>query len=245
MVSDERWRTAQQYERGFWQQQAEQIGRGETAQPDWYKWRADQLVARLRSLGKESVTLPDTRALEVGSGPVGLLAFYPASDVTLVDPLADFFASNPALVALRRADARYVTAPGERLPAAAGAVDLAVIENCIDHVKDADGVMAELARVLRPGGTLYLTVNCRSGLGYYIHRSISSLRLDPGHPHTFTPDRVVAFLKKHGFDVDDMQVGSFAEERQADLRSESSRARLKGRLHVSEFLASCIATRQG
>jgi SAM-dependent methyltransferase len=161
-----------------------------------------------------------------------------------VDPLADFYGTHEALAALRRPDATYVAAGGESMPVETAAFDLAVIENCIDHVQDADGVLRELRRVLRPGGTLFLTVNCRSAAGYYVHRLISSLRLDPGHPHTFTPDRAVARLEASGFSVDDLEVGSYEQERAADLASNSRKARLKARLGVSEYLASIVATRR-
>ncbi len=241
MVTQERWTAAQQYERAYWTSQAEQIAQGAISQLEWYRWRANQLTERLERLG---VRTPDSKTeavLEVGSGPVGLAAFYPFQRAVLVDPLSDFYKEISHLVELRNPDAEYVSGRGEALPVETDTFDLAVIENCIDHVHDVTGVMNELIRTLKPGGILYLTVNCRSRAGFYVHRILSRLRLDPGHPHTFTPDRAAALVTKHGFSVIDVETGSYEKERAADLASDSSRARLKARLGISEYITSVIA----
>jgi SAM-dependent methyltransferase len=241
MVSRSRWVRAQEYERGYWANQAQEIANGATAQMDWYKWRADQLLKRLDQLGLQQVVNGAARVVEVGSGPIGVAGFFPAADRLLVDPLENFYASNQVLTSLRNPAAEYRQGGGEKLPAESGVYDLAIIENCIDHVNDADAVMRELVRVLRPGGVLYLTVNCRCPSGYFVHRLLSRLRLDPGHPYTFTPDRLRAMLVRHGLTVLTLDVGSYQKAREEDMRSSSSRARLKARLGISEFLASAIA----
>lgn len=241
MVSRSRWLAAQVYEREYWRKQAEEIASGAMPQYDWYKWRADQLVGRLNRLQLSDATEGQARVIEVGCGPVGLAGFFPAAERLLVDPLEDYYRTNQVLVALRNPQAVYRAGGGEALPAAAGQYDLAVIENCIDHVRDADAVMRELVRVLRPGGLLYLTVNCRTPTGYWVHRLLSRLRLDPGHPHTFTPPKLRQMLEGFGFEVLDLEVGSYEEARKEDRASSSRKARLKARLGISEFLASALA----
>jgi hypothetical protein len=101
--------------------------------------------------------------------------------------------------------------------------------------------MRELGRALRPDGILYLTVNCRSKTGYMVHRMLSSLRLDPGHPHTFTPPRVAALLRGHGFEPVDTEIGSYEEARREDLASPTRKAHLKAYLGVSEYVTSVIS----
>ena len=49
MVSLDRWQRAQQYERNYWSSLAGRIAEGSTSQLDWYRWRAEQLVRRLRA----------------------------------------------------------------------------------------------------------------------------------------------------------------------------------------------------
>jgi len=73
---------------------------------------------------------------------------------------------------------------------------------------------------------------------------LSSLRLDPGHPHTFTPERVAAMLRRHGFAPLDTEVGSYHEALRADRASPVRRARLKAMLGISEFVSSVISRKQ-
>jgi SAM-dependent methyltransferase len=238
-----RWEVAQQYEKGYWLSRAQELSHGGGSGLDFYKWRADQLVDWIKRLGL-GVAGGNARVLEVGSGPVGLASFFPAARQLIVDPLESEYSRSPELVALRNPKAEYRTALGEKLPAADGEFDLAVIENCIDHVRDPYAVIREIRRTLKPGGILYITVNCRSRSGYYVHRVLSRLRLDPGHPYTFTPDRLARLLEREGFAVIDTQVGSYEQAKQEDLASGSSRARLKARLGVSEYITAAIARRK-
>src|SRR5438309_1272445 len=122
-----------------------------------------------------------------------------------------------------------------------GRFDLTIIENCIDHVRDVSAGMREVKRVLSRTGALYLTVNCRTAWGFVMHRALSRLRVDAGHPHTFTPRRAGALLRDHGFTPLQFEVGSYAVARREDLAARELRARIKAVLGVSEFLVSAVA----
>ncbi len=241
MVSPGRWRRAQEYERAYWAQQAENIARGAQKQLGWYRWRSEQLVQRLNRLQLGTLTGGAAAVVEVGSGPIGVAGFYPAREQVLVDPLQEFYGSNPVLSELRNPAASYRQGGGEALPADSGHFDLAIIENCIDHVQDDDAVLRELVRVLRPGGVLYLTVNCRTPWGFVMHRVLSRLRLDPGHPHTYTPAKLRRKLEEHGFEILELTSGSYAEAKAEDLKSASRKAKLKAYIGISEYLASAVA----
>lgn len=241
MVSLARWQCAQQYERRYWESQATAIAAGSISQLDWYRWRADQLVLRLRSLGLERLTEGCARVIEVGCGPVGVAGFFPAIERVAIDPLEGYYATNATLTALRDPTVEYRQGSAEALPCESGRYDLAIIENCIDHVRDVQAAMRELKRALGPAGTLYLTVNCRSQWGFLMHRVISRLRVDAGHPHTFTPHRLARLLRDQGFSTLQVEVGSYAEAWRADLIAPERRARLKAVLGVSEFVVSVVA----
>jgi SAM-dependent methyltransferase len=241
MSERERWAAAQSYERKYWESRARQIESGASAQLGWYKWRAEQLQQRLRAAGREDLCRGDSRVIEVGSGPVGVATFFPAARAVLIDPLHDFYGSSPILSALRNQCAEYVTGRGEALPVGDGAFDLVIIENCIDHVENMHGVLKELVRVMAPGGLLYLTVNCRSRTGYYMHRVLSRLKIDAGHPYTFTPARLTRLLGQYGLSVRDAEYGSYLKAWQEDLASPSRTAKAKALLGVSEYLASVLA----
>lgn len=80
---------------------------------------------------------------------------------------------GPALAAARRtADglglgglALFVLADGQALPLAAGEFDLVVCNCVLEHIADDEAALAGMARALRPGGLLYLSVdNAEHGL---------------------------------------------------------------------------------
>jgi len=208
MVTSARWGRAQQYERRYWESVAAHIAEGSVSQLDWYRWRADQLVLRFRALGLQRLHGGDARIVEVGCGPIGVAGFFPATERVAVDPLEPFYASNPTLTKLRNPSVHYRQGVGERLPCDSGRYDLAIIENCIDHVQDVQAVKRELARVLKPTGILYLTVNSRTRWGFVVHRLLSRLRIDAGHPHTFTPQRLRAFVEDGAFRILSLEVNS-------------------------------------
>jgi ubiquinone/menaquinone biosynthesis C-methylase UbiE len=52
----------------------------------------------------------------------------------------------------------YVATRAERLPFDDGSFDVVSTFNSLDHVEDADAALAEMRRVLAPGGTLLLLV---------------------------------------------------------------------------------------
>ncbi|HKG96163.1 MAG TPA: class I SAM-dependent methyltransferase [Gemmatimonadaceae bacterium] len=244
MVTVDRWQAAQQYERSYWENFASQIADGSVSQMDWYKWRADNLAEKLGALGLKRLTSGRAKVIEVGCGPIGVAGFFPAAERVAVDPLEDFYGTNEVLSALRNPAVQYRKGVGEALPAEDGGFDLAIIENCIDHVHDMQGVMRELTRVLKPGGVLYLTVNCRTKLGFVVHRALSSLRLDPGHPHTFTPPRVGRLMESHGFDVLSTSVESYLKALREDITSPQTRARLKAVLGISEFVTTAFGQKR-
>ena len=242
-MTNERWRTAQRYEKEYWEKLGERIAARASSQFTWYQWRADQLIDRLRHLQLDQLVDGQARVIEIGSGPVGLVAYFPAVERVAVDPLENFYAGNKALAALRNPSVEYRQGAGEQLPCESGRYDLAIIENCIDHVHDVTAVMGELARVLKPQGVLYLTVNCRTRWGYLVHRLLSSLRIDAGHPHTFTPTRAKNMLQNGVFRLLSCEVASYFEALRGDLQCRSTRARIKALVGVSEFLVTAVARR--
>ena len=240
-ATSDRWKAAQQYEQGYWRSVAAKIGRGATGQLDWYRTRAERLVQRLARLGFGHVTTGNARVLEVGSGPIGLVTFFPGSERISVDPLHGFYSAEPTLSALRDPAVQYRQGSGERVPCESNWCDLLVIENCIDHVQNVHGVMTELSRVLKPGGVLYLTVNSRTRGGYYVHRLLSLLRIDRGHPHTFTMSRAASLLRRYGFDIVEQHAGSALQVHLEDLRGPGARSRFKALAGVSEFVLTFVA----
>jgi SAM-dependent methyltransferase len=243
MVSTERWRKAQEYERSYWEAHAKKIAEEAGADLEFYRWRANDLVRHLREVGREDLADGSASVVEIGCGPVGVAGFLPASRRIAVDPLEGFYRENEALVESRQPGVEYHEGVGEKLPADDASADIVLIENCIDHTKDVDAVMREIIRVLRPGGIMHLTVNCRSWPGYWVHRTISRLAVDAGHPHTFTASKTRSLID----DRPELRIvrffqGSYMEALKQDLAG-SSRDRVKAVLGVSEFVVSLLAER--
>lgn len=112
-----------------------------------------ELRARLEALRPIG---PDARVLEVGCGSTGYIFFFGAKDGVGVDPLADHYAE---LFPAWYGRVRTIAAAGENLPFPDASFDVVLCDNVIDHAEAPAQIVRELARVLAPGGLLYLTVH--------------------------------------------------------------------------------------
>ena len=136
----------------------DQLGVDEEADAPWHR-----LVKR------HLPPLDGCRVLENGCGRGGLAHWLAQQQPALLVP-ADFSA-----VAVRKArdfsrtsTARFLVADIMRLPHPTESFDLAISCETIEHVLDPAAAVRELARVLRPGGCLYLTTpNYLNLLGLY------------------------------------------------------------------------------
>ena len=59
---------------------------------------------------------------------------------------------------------RFVCAAGESMPFADASVDVAIFNHIYEHVVDPDAVIADIKRVLKPDGVLYLGLGNRLGI---------------------------------------------------------------------------------
>ncbi len=240
-----RWKQAQSYEKNFWKSTAEKLGEDKSSKLSWYRWRAKNLKNNLeKAFSGDAPDLKGANVIEVGSGPVGLVSALEAAEKIAIDPLCDFFSSQPSLIECRGEDVKYLQGKGEELPFEDGHFDLVVIENVIDHTESAHEVMDELNRVLKDDGILYLTVNLHPPWGYVLHEIVSKLRIDKGHPYTFTISKIRKFLASHGFDVCYDEWQDYKECRDQDWKSNSRKDRLKALSGLSEFLYTSVSQKK-
>lgn len=118
---------------------------------------------------------PDARVAEIGSGAHGLIFFFNAKHGIGVDPLAADYVS---LFPKWQRRVSTVSAFGERLPFADQSFDLVLCDNVIDHAESPRDIVAELARILAPGGLLYFTVNVHHpiyALASHVHGAWNAL----------------------------------------------------------------------
>jgi SAM-dependent methyltransferase len=98
----------------------------------------------------------DARVIEVGSGAHGLIFYFGSQPGVGVDPLAVSYGN---LFPSWQQCAKTVAACGEALPFADRSFDVVLCDNVVDHAESPKRIVAELTRVLAPGGLLYFTVN--------------------------------------------------------------------------------------
>jgi SAM-dependent methyltransferase len=88
-----------------------------------------------------------------------------------------------------RGNAADVCGDAARIPLAASSVDTVLCTEVLEHVPDPDAVVREIARVLKPGGT----VICTAPFCYPVHDDYDFFRYSPG--------TVAMLMRRHGLDV--------------------------------------------
>jgi len=117
--------------------------------------REPYILATLRDTGAAG----GSAVLDIGSGG-GFLA------ATLADAGYDVVGIDPAMSAVRSAaqhvPASFVLGAGETLLFTNDSFEAVVCSEVLEHVDDVDAVLAEVARVLRPGGVLIFSLPNRT-----------------------------------------------------------------------------------
>jgi SAM-dependent methyltransferase len=141
--------------------------------------------------------LPAGRLLEIGCA-FGLYAEALSAflDVTATDVSHYAVAKARERVGAGRVDFREGRV--ESFAFAAGSFHGVAAFDVLEHIRDLDGSVAELHRVLSPGGFLFLTVPVYDGpLGMVVHL----LDRDPTHVHKWGRGQWSALARRHRFDV--------------------------------------------
>jgi SAM-dependent methyltransferase len=156
-----------------------------------YEGRREQIArAEVRRVAAEAGTTVDELfagkvVVDVGPGPLGFPDACPARVSIGVEPLAERFREHGLISA--HGAAVYLAVGAEAIPLVSGSVDVVVTRNSLDHVTSPRAVADEVARILRPGGTLLVSVDVD-------HPATAT------EPHTLTLDGVRELLAP--FDVE-------------------------------------------
>jgi len=132
--------------------------------PQMDRWRALERtqVARAREKYRADierfVSLRDKRVLDVGCqcGALVVALAEHGANVTGLDVEEPLLEGARARARGYKASATFVKGVGEKLPFDDRSFDLVTMVDVIEHVEDAAKTLAECARVLAPGGVLYV-----------------------------------------------------------------------------------------
>src|SRR5262249_22284152 len=145
-------------------------------------WRAGT-VLRMPGVPAEPAGTP---VVEIGAG---LRPRLPLRRAVFVD------VSRAASTKLRGAGAPSVCARVARLPFRFGALGAIHAYDLLEHLTDDGAAVAELARVLVPGGRLVLSTPLHADRWHAFDRIV-------GHARRYDPSALVALMEGHGFSLD-------------------------------------------
>src|SRR3954447_9970088 len=210
-VSRERWLEAQNWERNHWESWQRRRGWKRLAWPvvrpvlravgwraawgdDWNVWWAERF--------DDYDFLPEHLGdyIEVGCGPYTntrlILRGRTADRVVCSDPLAPTYLTFPdrwLSMAHQRGLIEVDDHPIEELPYAPGTFDVVVMNNVLDHVRDADLCLQRATELLRPGGIFVFGQDLSNDADVEFHPE------DTGHPIRLAREDVDRHLA--GYDV--------------------------------------------
>ncbi|MBN1481755.1 class I SAM-dependent methyltransferase [candidate division KSB1 bacterium] len=199
-MQKKRWETAQNYEKAWWE------SRTHLVEFDFYRAYANELLQQTRTI---FTITPGTSILEIGSGAGGIITYLNSNDRWAIDPLEDFYATVPEFCEQRDQKVTYQTARAEDLPFADQRFDFIICDNVLDHCDDIQKVFSEMSRVLRNPGYVYLRLNLYTSWGKIVRVFVEKMKIDPGHPHTFTNKSIRTIIKSASFEITTFQSAGF------------------------------------
>jgi ubiquinone/menaquinone biosynthesis C-methylase UbiE len=166
-------------------------------------WRVHVLGRALSDLQRMAPDAPRGGVmLDIGTGqghslPEMAARFAPAQ-IHALDPEPDFEARCADMAKACSVPVTLHAAHAERIPLPDASVDMVLCHQTLHHIVDQAGALAEVFRVLKPGGLLLLAESTRA----YIHSWI--IRLLFRHPMHVqrTADEFVALVRNAGLQVD-------------------------------------------
>jgi ubiquinone/menaquinone biosynthesis C-methylase UbiE len=147
------------------------------------------------------------RVIEVGAGPGTTFRHYPRTvgEVIAVEPEDSLRAHAERTASEVPVAITVVAGHAEELPAADGSMDAAVVSLVLCSVPDPATALAQIARVLRPGGEFRFYEHVRSprrvvGLGQDLIAPLWSLAAGGCHPNRDT----AAAIRSAGFRIEEL-----------------------------------------
>ena len=196
-----------------------------TKQTRWVRTLAKMVPARLRFFDR-LIDWSGKDVLDLGcaGGFMSEALARRGAEVTGIDPAAQAIAAAKTHAEQEGLAIRYDVGVGEHLPYPANAFDAVVCVDVLEHVEDLEKVIAESARVLKPGGLfLFDTIN-RNFLARFVVISMAEdlLKLLPKGTHDparfIRPKELRALFERHDLTPNDFTgLGPRWIDRQGDF----------------------------
>ncbi|MBI1765572.1 MAG: methyltransferase domain-containing protein [Acidobacteria bacterium] len=162
---------------------------------------AVRLLQKAETLGRGKGRLLDVGA---GRGEILYAAKQAGWEVVGIEPSPPF-----ARWAARNSGVEVLTEAIENCSLPAESFEVVILAAVLEHLYEPDAVIRSIARVLRPGGLLFVDVPNEAGLYFHIGNLYQRLRLrnwvvnlsptfSPFHVFGFTPQSLRRLLAKHG-----------------------------------------------
>lgn len=173
---EERWQIAQSKEGTFWERDGVL---GNEMQRVLTRYRP--VIERI-SRG----IAPDSRILDVGSGPTCPAQLFASGRKTYLDPLMDSYLKTHAG---ELPEGEKISGTAENIPGPDESFDVVLCVNALDHMIHPDKALAEMHRVLKNNGTfllgLFLHPPFIAAARMFIERRLPVFSED-AHPYSFT-----------------------------------------------------------
>jgi len=132
---------------------------------------------------------PGQRVLDLGSGPGSVPGLQARCTVIALDEDVDAFvyAAPPAPGHCR------VFARGDSMPFAPGSIDLVICHHSMEHITGLEETLAEVARVMKPDGRVFVSVPDGHGLCDAVYRCVFE---GGGHVNRFRREELVSLVER-------------------------------------------------
>jgi ubiquinone/menaquinone biosynthesis C-methylase UbiE len=149
----------------------------------------------IETFGVDATFFEGASILDVGAGTGGIHDLEVDCQSVVIDPLAHDFRE---VTEKSQNEAELCTAVGEHLPFSDATFDYVWSTNVLDHMINPYQALAEMRRVLKTEGQLFLNVNVFS-IPQWVRTSLHYI--DSLHPYHFAPREVTEIVTDARFDI--------------------------------------------
>jgi len=196
LVSFNRWEIAQKSEREFWDGYT-----SESLSKELEKMYLKKVEFLVNQISKYKKLDKNSKILQVGSGPMGIIYYFPTEKKYAIDPLADFYKEK---FKFNYGKVNFKKGVGEEIPSLGKSFDVVILTNVLDHVHLPEKVLSEIRRVLKDDGIFHFENYVYQKKFIFLAKIWGKLKeifsgemFNIHHPYMFTKKRVRILLQKN------------------------------------------------